>query len=372
MLFRTSLKIKLLLFFSILLGLLCSPISFLKEIHAEDLPTVVKIVVTVCGNNIKESGEQCDGTDLNNKTCVSLGYSGGTLVCSPACVFNTSGCTSGGGGGGSGGVSTPSPTETKVIIQGLAYPNSAITILKDGVIIDTITADKNANFKDEIGDINAGISTFGLWAEDSAGNRSLTFSFTINVSAGMITTISNIFLPPTIDLTATQLHQGEILGILGQTAPNVNVVIHINTGEPIIKTIKSDFVGAYFYNFDTSPLEVGEHFTKTKSANPSNSSITDFSKTVSFQLLAPGTPITAPQPEGRCGNVNLNYDFVAKKTESKKETVQPQIKQDKVDFTDVSILLYNWGTPKNSRADLNGDGVVNYTDLSILLYCWTG
>jgi len=39
---------------------------------------------------------------------------------------------------------------------------------------------------------------------------------------------------------------------------------------------------------------------------------------------------------------------------------------------DFSILLYNWGIPKNPTADLNGDGRVNLTDFSIMLYYWTG
>ena len=62
---------------------------------------------TVCGNNIKEIDEQCDGTDLGGQTCTGLGYSGGTLICNQSCNFDTSSCTGGGGGGGGGGVSLP-------------------------------------------------------------------------------------------------------------------------------------------------------------------------------------------------------------------------------------------------------------------------
>ena len=61
---------------------------------------------TVCGNNIKEIDEQCDGTDLGGQTCTGLGYSGGTLICNQSCNFDTSSCTGGGGGGG-GSVSLP-------------------------------------------------------------------------------------------------------------------------------------------------------------------------------------------------------------------------------------------------------------------------
>ena len=46
----------------------------------------------VCGNNVKESGEACDGNDLGGQTCASQGFSGGTLTCNGDCSLNTSAC----------------------------------------------------------------------------------------------------------------------------------------------------------------------------------------------------------------------------------------------------------------------------------------
>jgi hypothetical protein len=40
----------------------------------------------------KDPGEQCDGQDLDGKTCTDFGATGGTLICA-ACEFITSGCT---------------------------------------------------------------------------------------------------------------------------------------------------------------------------------------------------------------------------------------------------------------------------------------
>ena len=48
-----------------------------------------------CGNKKVESGEACDGPDLNNKTCQSYGYSGGTLGCKNNCTNDFSLCTGG-------------------------------------------------------------------------------------------------------------------------------------------------------------------------------------------------------------------------------------------------------------------------------------
>ena len=43
----------------------------------------------------------------------------------------------------------------------------------------------------------------------------------------------------------------------------------------------------------------------------------------------------------------------------------------RVDLVDVSILLTNWGVPKDPRADLNEDDKVDTKDLSILLSKWS-
>lgn len=353
--FRISI---ILIVFFIILGLLFSPFLF-QKVQADVVPT--SVVVTVCGNNIREGTEQCDGTDLGGQTCVSRGYAGGTLSCYPAgspnqCTFNVSNCNFGGGGGG--GVYVPPPAETKVIIQGLAYPKANVTVMKDGVIVGTIPADPMANFKIELTNVTAGIWTFSLWAEDGKGRRSPTFSFTTTITANMTTTISNIFLPPTIDLTTEQVRQGENIGILGQTAPQSEVTIFVySPAEPITKKVKADSAGAYFYNLDTTPLELGPHSTKSKATNVAGL-VTDFSKTLTFQVLPPTAPLLPPQLK-KCIAANLNCDF-----DKKGNNI--------VNFVDVSILLYNWGKPKAPKTDLNSDGKVNYTDLSILLYYWTG
>ena len=66
-----------------------------------------------CGNGIIEPPEDCDGTNLGGQTCVSLGFTGGTLACATDCTFDTSGCTG-----------TPSPpslaTDVNVIANSTA------------------------------------------------------------------------------------------------------------------------------------------------------------------------------------------------------------------------------------------------------------
>ena len=48
-----------------------------------------------CGNGLIDSGEACDGTNLNGKSCTTQGFSSGTLSCNSSCQFNTSQCVLG-------------------------------------------------------------------------------------------------------------------------------------------------------------------------------------------------------------------------------------------------------------------------------------
>src|SRR5262249_20530490 len=48
----------------------------------------------VCGNDLTDPGETCDGTDLNGQDCRSLGFDSGALSCLVDCsAFDTSGCS---------------------------------------------------------------------------------------------------------------------------------------------------------------------------------------------------------------------------------------------------------------------------------------
>ena len=48
-----------------------------------------------CGNGIREGGEVCDGLDLNGADCTTFGFTGGQLRCNGACAdYDTSMCTS--------------------------------------------------------------------------------------------------------------------------------------------------------------------------------------------------------------------------------------------------------------------------------------
>ncbi|TXD33907.1 hypothetical protein FRC98_20130 [Lujinxingia vulgaris] len=48
----------------------------------------------VCGDaEVNQSSEACDGIDLNGETCITQGFDGGSLSCNTSCGFDTSACT---------------------------------------------------------------------------------------------------------------------------------------------------------------------------------------------------------------------------------------------------------------------------------------
>ena len=51
------------------------------------------VPTTVCGDGVREGDEACDGADLDDATCESLGLGPGTLSCASGCGIVTSGCT---------------------------------------------------------------------------------------------------------------------------------------------------------------------------------------------------------------------------------------------------------------------------------------
>src|SRR3989338_10019043 len=121
----------------------------------------VNLQVTIngtCGNGTIDSGEECDGSNLNGKSCSTQGFSGGTLSCNTNCTLNTSACTSSGGGGGGGGgsFSPPSTPQTAVNFSGRAYPKSTVTLLKDAQIAATTIAGADANFQISLSGLSTG------------------------------------------------------------------------------------------------------------------------------------------------------------------------------------------------------------------------
>jgi len=318
-----------------------------------------------CGNGHKEEAEECDGNDFGGESCLTFGFDKGSLVCTNNCKISTMNCEAmesegglpgaGGGGGGGGSGSTDSgydpgmdeDIETKVVVKGKAYPHADVHILVDGKVIGIVEADSKADFYFESTEIPSGVNSFGFWSEDPDGLRSTLLTLTFRVLTGSVTTISGVHISPTIDVSSKSVVKGESVDIYGHTIPETDVHVHINSEEEFVEKTQSQDTGEWKLTFDTSPLAEEFHTAKALFRMDAGNNVvkSGFSKSVSFHVGKVGG-------EAACPEADLNKD-------------------DSVNLTDFSMLLYNWGTD-DPCADQNQNGTVDLIDFSIMMYYWTG
>lgn len=309
-----------------------------------------------CGDNNIGFGEQCDGSDLGGATCTSRGFSGGTLNCSSVCTFNTSSCNTpsvpsgSGGGGGGGSYATSQTSNTNIVFSGKAYPRSVVTLLKDAQVVATTIASSDATFQTTISGVSGGNYLFSVYAEDTSGNRSSLLTFPVSVTSGVTTKIGGIFVAPSLAVDKSEVKYGDTIQIFGQTSPESQVIISVNSDIEHFEKKKADQDGVYLFNFDTSVLEIGNHTVKAKVSLKDE--ISSYSKAASFIV----------------GNRNI------KALKTQKDSIIGDVNKDnRVSLVDLSIVVF-WYKKNNPPLgiDMNGDNIINLVDLSILMFHWTG
>src|SRR5581483_11051118 len=176
------------------------------------------------------------------------------------------------------------------------------------------------------------------------------YTFPVSLTAGATTNISGVFISPTIDVDKSTVKKGDTLVIFGQALPNAKVTIQVNSNQTLFLAATSSANGAYVYDFDTSPLDLGAHSTKAKVMNASL--ISNDSVARAFTV---GTENIAAQPAHGCppkGDVNGDC---------------------RVNLVDFSILAYWYGRPHPpAKYLLDGSAAVDLRDFSIMAYYWTG
>lgn len=292
-------------------------------------------------SNVYITAQVCDPTSTTCGVAGGGGTGGGT------------GGTGGGGGGSSSSSSASTSTgiPTTVNFSGMGYPSSKVVILQDGVSVITTSCDPNANFSASLTGLAQGSYTFSLYTTDAQGRHSVSFSFPVFVTAGATVNIGGIVLAPTIDVDKTEVKQGDNEAIFGFAVPNSQVNISVHSGTEHLVNTKATSTGAYLYNFDTTPLELGTHNAQSHAIFTDKvSASTD---PVSFIVGNQDVTKKATACSSLIGDINCDG---------------------KVNLVDFSILAYwykNKGTPP-ANVDLNGDGIINLIDFSILAYHWTG
>jgi hypothetical protein len=249
----------------------------------------------------------------------------------------------GGGGGGS--------SYGSIVMNGKAYPNAQVTVIRDSAVATTTTADALGNFTVILTNQPSGTYTYGIYATDANSNRSPTLGFERTVSNSVATTVNGLVLAPTIQQSHTTVKQGETIVVSGYTAPNVTTTLSFAGTQSFPRTTVSSASGFYTYSLNTAGLSKGSYSVTTYSR------VDAVDTPVSFSLnFTVGDQTVTPPPPGDCQRSDLNCDG-------------------RVNLVDFSILLYFWESrefSRNPRVDIDKNGVVVLRDLSIMLYDWTG
>lgn len=258
----------------------------------------------------------------------------------------------GGGGGGGGGFGAPPPIfQTGAVFKGIAYPSSNVTLLANGQVLAVTQSGPDAQFEVDLSDIGPGTYNFGVGATDPSGNRSITQTFQVTLANGATTVISGIFFPPTIGADKIKVKRGDLLTIIGYTAPQATVTVIVHSDNPVVTNVTSSDQGAWIYKLSTDLLAMGDHSASARALAGGN--ITTDSALITFAV----------------GNENVAAPAI-----STAASLRGDINGDgKVNLIDFSIMAYWFRRPHPPAIiDLNGDGVVNLIDFSILAYYWTG
>jgi hypothetical protein len=259
------------------------------------------------------------------------------------------------GGGGGGAAATPvTPKAAVVEFKGLAYPWAAVSVLRDGQLIGTVTADVNGLFSFTDSGLAGGPYSFGFIATDGEGRKSIILSFILDVVPQSTTGVAGIIIPPTVSVDKEEVLVGEMLSVKGQAAPDSDISVEI-LPEELTYQAKAQSSGIFLLEISTADLKTGVHTVRVKE-KLADGRESIFSGAVGFGLGVPYKERRFEIPgRGMVKAPDFNVDG-------------------RVNIIDLSIMLF-WfkkTIPTGFFADLNRDGIVDITDFSILAFYWTG
>lgn len=223
-------------------------------------------------------------------------------------------------------------------ISGHTSPGAVVTILKDGSVAGTTTANSGSAFEKTLTGLTPATYTFSMYSTDPKGRTSLTISFQTAIISGLTISLSGFILPPTLSVQKPTLKRPDAQIADGYARHDAQVSSFFNS-DTILKQVDTDSEGKWEARV-TDIFHLGNHsasaLVQDRNGNQSVSSQTE-----------PFTVVLS---------ADLNID-------------------EKVNLTDFSILMFNYGrvSPPNVAADINDNGgMPDLVDFSIMMYYWTG
>jgi hypothetical protein len=221
--------------------------------------------------------------------------------------------------------------DTTVTFMGYTSPNAYIIIQEDAAVVASFSANSAGGFNRTLTARIPGTHSYGIYATDEQNRTTPTYGFVLNLLVRTETTVSNILLPTTIDVTVPSG-----ANIFGSSYPTSQVTIFVHS-DPTTESVIVPGNGDWSRMFNG--LSQGHHsayarVSTTGGLQSMNSNTVEFDISCTFGLS------------------DLNGDT-------------------RVELTDFSILMYYWGT-SHLPGDINCDGTIDLTDFSIMMYHWTG
>ncbi len=260
----------------------------------------------------------------------------------------------GGGGGGGGMISYSEQIQDSVFIKGKAYPNSIISLLVSGKVETQVPADNYGRFEIHLRDINPGVYSFGIRAEDKDKRKSILTTYSVYVTPNVTVLVDNILVPPTITSDKVEVKKGDSIQIFGNAIASSTIYLSLKGKTEMTKYTNSLTDGYFSYKLDTNNLDYGDFSVKVKSLHDDQNSL--FSDILSFKIgnINRLRSVNQNGLSNRCAKADFNSDG-------------------KINLFDFSIIAFWYkrvGFPL--KVDLNSDEKVDLSDISILAYCWTG
>lgn len=228
---------------------------------------------------------------------------------------------------------TATVPDSTATFNGFAPGSSVVTIKDGGTPTGTTTTNPAGTFSKTVIS-SPGLHDFALYLTDTSGRTTPETLFdNVSLPFHADTTINDVHLPPTIELSRTSIFSGEGVNIFGQAAPGSTIHIILNGAEIFSSVLgSSDYAFLLNSGYVTGDNTIYSYLTRAGLAN----SINSFTQNLNVN---------------NCRRSDLNCDGF-------------------VNLTDFSILLYWWDTA-GPTGDTNGDGRVGLIDFSIMLFDWT-
>lgn len=239
---------------------------------------------------------------------------------------------------------TVSSANSSIELFGFTSPSAFVTILLNGGVAGTTVATGGGDFHKQLTGLEQETSyNVSIYAQDTMLRQTQTVSFVVYTLPYTNHVISNIVLPTSIEISATEITLGDILDVFGRAHPLSQITVFVGAGGMYSDTVQANSNGWWTYPFDSEEHTLGDGVHIAYAREVVQGGFTSIlTQSIQFVVSA-------------CQIADLNCDG-------------------RVNLTDFSILMYYWldTSPANPRADINEDSIVNLKDFSIMMYYWTG